>query len=122
MKRYDEKILNKLLDRYESSLLYTGKNQVNITIALPIQKSVLPEYFDETSLQYDVIHEQLEALEEKGYVRLVWKHKKRGHILEKCELVTEAADAVYAYLRRTPRTEKEQKIKEIAEVINRLDK
>ena len=113
MKRYDEKILNKLLDRYENSLLYTGKNQVNITIALPIQKSVLPEYFDETSLQYDVIHEQLEVLEEKGYIRLVWKHKKRGHILEKCELVTEAADAAYVYLRRTPRTEREQKIKEI---------
>lgn len=113
MKRYDEKILNKLLDKYENSLLYTGKNQINITISVPIQKSVLPEYFDETSTQYDVIHEQLETLEEKGYIRLVWKNKKRGHILKKCELVTEAADAVYAYLRRTPRIGKEQGIKDI---------
>lgn len=107
MKRYDEWILGKLLDRYESSLLYTGKNQVHITIAVPIQKSTLPEYFDESSLKYDLIHEQLEALEELGYIRLVWKNKKRGHILEKCELVVEQVPQIYAMLKRTPRKEKE---------------
>lgn len=113
MKRYDEKILGKLLDRYERSLLYSGKNQVNIPIFVPIQKSVLPEYFDESSIQFDVIHEQLEVLEEKGYIRLIWKNKKRGHILEKCELVVEQAGEVYRLLRRKPRNEKEQEIKQI---------
>lgn len=33
MKRYDEKILNRLLDTYESSLLYTGQNQRKQSIA-----------------------------------------------------------------------------------------
>lgn len=115
MKRYDEKVLNMLLDKYEGSLLYTGKNQHNITIAIPIQKRSFPEYFDEASIQYDVIHEQLEMLEEKGYIRLVWKNKRRGHILEKCELVTEQADKIYQYLGRKTRAGKEQKVKEICE-------
>lgn len=113
MKRYDEKVLGALLDKYERSLLYIGKNQVNQTISVPIQKKLLPEYFDESALQFDVIHQQLEALEEKGYVRLIWKHKKRGHILEKCELVVEAADAVYLLLHRKPKARKENEILEI---------
>lgn len=115
MRRYDEKVLNLLLDKFEGSLLYSGRNQHNITIAIPIQKKLLPEYFDESSTQYDVIHEQLEMLEEKGYIRLVWKNKKRGHILEKCELVTEQSDKVYRYLGRKPRTGKEQEIKAVCE-------
>ena len=115
VKRYDEKILNKLLDRYEGSLLYSGKNQVNISITVPIQRNIIPEYFDESSMQYDVIHEQLEALEEKGYIRLVWKNKKKGHILDKCELMVERADEVYRFLKRKPRDQKEQEIIRISE-------
>ena len=113
MKRYDEKILGLLLDKYENSVLYSGRNQINIKIAVPINKCVLPEYFDETSTHFDIIHEQLEMLEEKGLVRLVWKNKKKGHILEKCELVVEQADIAYVMLHRKPRSGKEQSIKDI---------
>ena len=59
-----------LLDKYEGSLLYSGKNQHNITIAISIQKKYFPEYFDEASVQYDIIHEQLEMLEENLMMRL----------------------------------------------------
>lgn len=113
MKRYDERVLEKLLDRYENSLLYTGKNRVNVTISLPVQKSTFPEYFDETWTQYDVLHEQLGALEERGYIRLIWKNKKQGHILEKCELVVEKAGEAYLYLHRKSRWEKEQEIRKV---------
>ena len=47
MKRYDEKVLNSLLDKYENSLLYTGQNQRKQSIEFPVKKSTLPEYFDE---------------------------------------------------------------------------
>lgn len=115
VKRYDEKILNNLLDRYEGSLLYSGKNQVNISIFVPIQKRTLPEYFDEAALQFDTIHQQLEALEEKGYIRLIWKNGKKGHILEKCELAVEKADEIYRLLGRKPKQKKEQDILDICE-------
>lgn len=116
MRRYDEKILGELLDKYERSLLYSGKNQVNRSIFIPIHKKILPEYFDESALQFDVIHQQLEQLEEQGYVRLIWKNKKRGHILEKCELVIERLEDAYQLLRRKPKNRKEQEIFEICDV------
>ena len=61
MKRYDEKVLGYLLDRYERSLLYSGKNKVNRAVSMPVSKKTLPEYFDESALQYEVIHQQLES-------------------------------------------------------------
>lgn len=57
IKRYDERILSLLLDRYEGSLLYTGRNQVNVSIAVRLTKSVMPEYFDQTGTEYAVIDE-----------------------------------------------------------------
>lgn len=116
MKRYDEKILGELLDKYERSLLYSGKNQVNRSIFIPIQKNTLPEYFDESVLQFDIIHQQLEQLEDQGYVRLIWKNKKRGHILEKCELIIERLEDVYKLLHRKPKNIKEQEIYKICDV------
>lgn len=115
MKRYDEKILGNLLDIYERSLLYSGRNKSNRSISMSISKKTLPEYFDESALQYDVIHQQLEQLEEAGYVCLIWKNKKKGHILEKCELVTEQAEDAYQLLHRKPKNLKERDILAICE-------
>ena len=79
MKRYDEKVLNSLLDKYENSLLYTGQNQRKQSIEFPVKKSTLPEYFDETSMQFELVHAQLADMEEKGFVRLIWRKGKEGH-------------------------------------------
>ena len=110
MKRYDERVLGYLLDRYERSLIYSGKNKRNRTISMTVSSKTLPEYFDESAFQYETIHQQLEKLEADGYVRLIWKNKKRGHILEKCELNLEYLDGAYSLLRRKPKTIKEQEI------------
>ena len=115
MKRYDEKILGKLLDTYERSLLYSGKNQINRSITFSIRSKTLPEYFDESAMQYDTIHQQLEQLETQGYIRLIWKNKKQGHILEKCELVIERLEDAYRLLHRKPKGSKEQEIFAICE-------
>lgn len=109
-KRYDELVLNALLDRYERSVLYDGKNQIRVDVSFPIREKSLPEYFDETSTKYDVIHEQLETLEAKGYIRLVWRGKKNGHILDKCTLNEAKVNEVYFLLHRKPRKIKELRI------------
>ena len=62
MKRYDEKILGLLLDRYEGSLLYTGDNRVRVSITVKLTKSVIPEYFDQTGTEYIAVDEQLRGL------------------------------------------------------------
>ncbi len=115
MRRYDEWILNQLIDRYENSLLYTGENRHAQTISLSITRSTFTEYFDDSFMQYDIVHEQLLEAEQKGYLRLVWKNGKVGHILEKCVLCTEKADEIYAFLHRRSRAEKEHRITEICE-------
>lgn len=110
MKRYDEKTLHALLDKYENSLLYTGSNQRNQTISVAVTKRFLPEYFDETSLQCEEIHAQLLEMEQRGLIKLVWKNQKVGHILEKCILCPERSGEIYALLHRVPRKEKESAI------------
>lgn len=114
MKRYDERILGKLLDKYERSVLYSGKNRINCLVSLSIEKRLLPEYFDESAMQFDVIHEQLEQLESEGYIRLFWKNNKKGHILEKCQLVTESVPEAYHLLKRKPKSKKEEDILKIS--------
>lgn len=76
MKHYDERMLDLLLDRYERNALSEGTNSRTIHIAQRITKQVFPEYFDEASLEYEVIHEQLGELERKGLVTLTWKGRK----------------------------------------------
>ena len=99
MKRYDEKVLGYLLDRYERSLLYSGKNKVNRAVSMPVSKKTLPEYFDESALQYEVIHQQLEKLETDGYVRLVWKNKKTKTVEYKSDSVQDDLIKYVEYLR-----------------------
>ena len=107
MKRYDDRILSLLLDRYEGSLLYEGRNKLNISIAVKLTKAVVPEYFDQSSTEYETIEEQLEALERSNLIRIVWDKQKK-HIIEKCELNTDELDRAYKSINRRPRRDKEQ--------------
>lgn len=119
MKRYDERMLHLLLDRYESSLLYDDKNKVNISISVPLNKRTMPDYFDLTTTSYDTIHEQLEEMEAKGYLTLVWGKRKK-HILEKCVLNLEYTDVIYQLLHRVPRKEKEGRILELCDELQTM--
>ncbi|MDO5775316.1 MAG: DUF2220 family protein [Eubacteriales bacterium] len=111
MKRYDDIILDHLLDKYEASCLYEGKNQRNLTIAVKLNKNVIPEYFDQTKTTYAIIDDQLKALEQNGLIQLVWG-KCNKHIIEQCRLNVEAADRAYAILGRIPKRIKEQGLEE----------
>lgn len=76
MVQYDKRVINKLLDTYENSLLSIGKNKRNVKIELRFTRTVLPEYFDESSFVYENIHIQMRNLEEEGLVKIVWKDQK----------------------------------------------
>lgn len=103
MAHYDVKILGSLLDSYERSLLSKGKNKVTIHIAFPFTKKTIPEYFNESSLAYDEIHEVVRELEQRDFLEIIWKKGKEGHIVQKVLLKEEEIEKVYAYLRRTPK-------------------
>lgn len=95
MKRYDKRILSNLTDRYERS---KSSRRIYFTLT----EKNLPAYFEITGTEYDLIHQQLFLLEEKGFVRLHWKGGRKGHILEKVELVPEAMTEIYRFLDRQP--------------------
>ena len=103
MAQYDKKIVNKLLDSYESSTLFTGKNKVTVHIAFPFNRSTLPSYFDESSLAYEEIHAAMQRLEQQGLITIEWKKGKEGHIISKVLLCTEELEKVYAYVSRIPK-------------------
>ena len=105
MAQYDKKIVNKLLDSYESSTLFTGKNKVTVHIAFPFNRSTLPSYFDESSLAYEEIHAAMQRLEQQGLITIEWKKGKEGHIISKVLLCTEELEKVYAYVSRIPKAE-----------------
>ncbi|MBQ9015981.1 MAG: DUF2399 domain-containing protein [Firmicutes bacterium] len=112
MRRYDEEILNALLDSLERRKDYTA-SQAETTgrrVCYRIDRRHLPAYFDTSSLAWQTVHEQMEALQQKGLIELHWKDGQSGHILEKVSLVREQAAAAYAFLGRTPKAEQEQRI------------
>lgn len=113
MARYEEKILNALLDSYEKSVLSRGENKVKVQIAFPFTRKTVPEYFNESSLAFDEIHAVLRETERKGFLTIVWKKGREGHIIEKVLLNTACVGSVYAYLNRTPKKENENRQLEI---------
>lgn len=105
MVQYDKKIVNKLLDSYESSALFTGKNKVAVHIAFPFNRKTLPVYFDESSMTYEEIHAAMRRLEQQGFIKIEWKKGKEGHIISKVVLCTEELEKVYACVSRTPKAD-----------------
>jgi len=108
MVQYDKQVINKLLDTYENSLLSIGKNKRNVKIELRFTRTVLPEYFDESSFVYENIHIQMRNLEEEGLVRIVWKDRKVDYVIQKVQLNMERLTQAYAFVRRTPKCNLEE--------------
>lgn len=105
MVQYDKYVLNQLLDTYESSLLSIGENKRTIHIEFSFVKKTIPAYFDESSQEYEKIHIQMCELEEKQLIQILWKGKKKGHIISKVRLDTEMLEQAYAYVHRTPKND-----------------
>lgn len=106
--RYEERILQTLLDSYEGSRLSRGENEVAVHIAFPITPKTMPIYFDENSLAYEEIHGTAGHLEEMGYTCSVWKGGKKNHILQKIVLCDEKVDEIYRHLGRVPEKQMQQ--------------
>lgn len=106
--RYEERILQTLLDSYERSRLSRGENEVAVHIAFPITPKTMPIYFDENSLAYEEIHGTAGHLEEMGYTCFVWKGGKKNHILQKIVLCDEKVDEIYRHLGRVPEKQMQQ--------------
>lgn len=105
MVQYEKRVLNALLDSYENSLLFTGENKVKISIDFPFTKKKMPEYFDESSYEYEKIHISMKELEKKGFLEIIWKKGKENHIISKVILKIENLEQIYAYTKRASKSD-----------------
>jgi len=111
MLRYEKYILNKLLDSYEDSSLFMGKNKVNIHITFPFTVKSIPDYFDESSVCYEEIHAAMQLLEQKEYITINWK--KGNHIILKVLLNDLKIEEIYQYIQRQPKSLRVEKTLQI---------
>ena len=103
MVQYDRMVLNHLLDTYENSLLSTGENKRRIQIEFRFTKTSIPPYFDESSDEYESIHELMKQLESKKLICIIWKDNKQGYLIQKIRLMEEYIDEAYQYVGRKPK-------------------
>ncbi|WP_409227166.1 Wadjet anti-phage system protein JetD domain-containing protein [Gudongella sp. SC589] len=102
MGKYEKKILNELLDKYESSKSFEGTNKVNQKFKVRIS-TLFPKYEDHSN--YDLfrdINEEVEVLARKGLVKT---KKSGGGVISEVYLNTEALDEVYRYIKRIPKNQ-----------------
>lgn len=100
MKEYDKLVINELLNSYEKSTLYTGKNERNISVDFKFTPKNIPEYFDQTSSLYEDIHILMHKLEEQKLAVIIWKGRKENHIISKVSLDLNHIDEAYRYVNR----------------------
>lgn len=103
MVRYDLSVLNRLLDTYENSRLAIGENKRTVNIELAFTKKVIPEYFDESSMEYVDIHESMKNLEDKNLLTIIWKDEKIDHLIQKVRMNVSEVQIIYEYTKRKPK-------------------
>ncbi|QAA33588.1 Wadjet anti-phage system protein JetD domain-containing protein [Clostridium manihotivorum] len=113
MKRYDELLINRLLDSYEGSALYSESNKNNQRIFCVFNKKNMPDYFDEESTIYDDINQIAMNLQYKELIEIFWKNRREGHIIEKVALNTNNLDEAYNYVKRKKKKALEDKVIEL---------
>ena len=113
MKKHETTILNALLDQYERSKSFVGKNIQNQTFSKRIT-DLFPGYDDEANFElFSGVNSQVALLEKEGLITV--KRKKRGkidtEIISSVTLVIERLDLCYSALGRQPKTDKNAAIK-----------
>lgn len=115
MKRYESSILNALLDQYERSKSFVGKNVQNQSFNKRIT-DLFPGYADEANYElFSEVNLQVSSLEREGLITV--KRKKRGkidtEIISSVTLVANMLDECYRVLGRQPKADKNAAIKNL---------
>ncbi len=100
--KYEEVILNRLLDKYEKSKSFIGASKVKQRFSIrPLE--LFPEYENHANLdEFALVNEAVEVLKRKGYIEA---KLLPGRVVKHVSLRLEALEAVYETLSRVPKTE-----------------
>ena len=107
MKNYREQILNRLLDKYESSKSFIGANSVNQSFKIELSK-VFPEYADDSHVkEIQQVNEAVNELDKDRFVSSVYR---RNGLLYAVKLNTDRLDDCYAKLKRRPKKDTNEQL------------
>ena len=115
MKKYETKILNALLDQYEGSKSFIGKNVKVQTFNKKIT-DLFPDYEDDANYElFSEVNAQVSELEKEELITVKRKMrgKKQTDVISVVTLVIENIDNCYFRLGRQSKTERNNKIKSI---------
>lgn len=110
MNAFEKNLLNKLLDKYESSKLSKGGTAISRSIKLTTKDDVLSSYVGSDSYKYadenDLI---IKKLVELGFIKAEWNYDS----FKSLTLVIENVDSVYVYLNRAKPADELERIKAV---------
>lgn len=110
MNNFEKNLLNKLLDKYESSKLSKGGTEINRQIKLTTKDDVLKSYIGLDSLKYvDDNDAVIRKLENKGYVKSIYDEDT----FKSLTLNLGYVDEIYDYLKRNKPKDELSNIKKI---------
>ena len=104
------KVLNELLDLYEKSKTFLGENKNHQTFQVSISK-LFPKYDDDSEFElYKEINQNLDALKKSGFI--TYKAERSGKI-RSVSLEENAIEQIYEYIKRTPKADRNNQLKEL---------
>lgn len=110
MNTFEKNLLNKLLDKYESSKLSKGGTAVSRSIKLTPKDDVLSSYTASDSYKYaDENDAIIKKLESNGFIKAEWNYDT----FKSLTLNIANVDSIYDYLNRDKPSDELNKIKEV---------
>jgi len=110
MGRYEKRILNELLDKYENSKSFKGTNKVNQRFKVRIS-NLFPKYEDHSDYDlFRAVNEEVDILARKGFVV---PRESGGGVIREVYLNVEVLEEVYSYINRVPKDDINAKLEEL---------
>ncbi len=110
MGRYEKKILNELLDKYENSKSFKGTNKVNQRFKVRIS-NLFPKYEDHSDYDlFRAVNEEVDILARKGFVV---PRVTGGGVIREVYLNVEDLEEIYSYINRVPRDDINARLEEL---------
>lgn len=109
---YEKKVLNSLIDKYETSKSFIGSNQVNQRFKICISK-LFTEYTDHSNFEVFMdVNEAIDVLKSKGYIVAKMDSRK---VYENVFLSLDNLSEIYKYLKRKPKNDIHNLLKSLLE-------
>lgn len=116
--KYAKKIINKLLDKYESSKTFTGDNKVNQTFSYEVGK-LFPDYQDLSKYEvFENINETIGGLVNQN---LIITKLTKNSVYKRISLNVEELEKAYKLVRRKPKKDIQGEISVILEIYDLSD-